>query len=294
MSALRLVRVPSALLAGLLIAFAVPAAHAQDEVKTPWDDKMGITQKLGGDLPLGLEFTDETGAKVKLGDFYKDRPVLLVPVFYTCKSACLLTRDGVLQVLNRQKKLKVGQDFDVVVFSIKPDETTKMAADAKKAWTDQYRYGGAEASWHFLTGDEVAIQSLTTSIGFKFTYDKAKDLVVHPTCIVFTSSSGTVSYYQEGVNYAAKEFMTAMGEAKQNVVGEKSEAIRFPACYAYDPKTGKVRVAVENVLFWLGLVTVAVLGGSIVHMSMKYRQSPASGGSGEAKGGSDDEASGNS
>ncbi|MBI5707530.1 MAG: SCO family protein [Armatimonadetes bacterium] len=262
-------------------------ATAQDTVKTPFDDKIGITQKLGSSLPLGLKFKDETGATVRLGDYFKDRPVVIVPVFYECKSACLMTRDGVVQVLGQQKKERIGRDFDVLVFSFKSDETTKMAADAKKYWMEHTRYGENAEGWHFLTGDEASIQSLTSAIGFRFHKVPEMDTIVHPTCIVFATPDGRVSYYQEGANYAALEFQTAVEEAKRNQVGTKSPTIRFPACYAYDPTTGKYRVAVENILLWSGLATVAIVAGSIIHMSLKYRRTPLKPGDAPDQGGTD-------
>lgn len=275
----------------LSIGFALLGAAfpvlAQDQVVTPLDDKIDITQKLGSKLPLDLKFKDETGSEIRLGDYFGKRPVVLVPVFYECNSACLLTRDGVIKVLSQQKREKLGKDFDVVVFSIKPGETAKMASDAKQYWMSNTRYGDVPEGWHFLNGDEAAIQSLTSAIGFRFYHDKENDLVVHPTCIVVTTEDGTISYYQEGAQYVALEFQSAIEKAKENAVGPKSPTITFPACYAYDPATGKYRVAVESILIWTGLATVVAIAGSIVHMSFKYRRTPLTIESNESKGGAD-------
>ena len=46
---------------------------------------VGITERLNEKIPLDLEFTDQNGKTVKLGDyFHKDKPVILTPIFYEC------------------------------------------------------------------------------------------------------------------------------------------------------------------------------------------------------------------
>ena len=40
-------------------------------------------------MPLDLQFKDETGKTVKLGDYFKSgRPVILNLVYYTCPMLC--------------------------------------------------------------------------------------------------------------------------------------------------------------------------------------------------------------
>src|SRR4051794_25758900 len=50
---------------------------------------VGITEHLGGTVPLGLDFTDSTGRDVKLADYFKQgRPVILQLGYFNCPQLC--------------------------------------------------------------------------------------------------------------------------------------------------------------------------------------------------------------
>jgi cytochrome oxidase Cu insertion factor (SCO1/SenC/PrrC family) len=50
---------------------------------------IGIEQRLGEQLPLGTELTDENGDNVKLQTFFQgDKPVVLAFVYYSCPMLC--------------------------------------------------------------------------------------------------------------------------------------------------------------------------------------------------------------
>src|SRR3954469_5166501 len=50
--------------------------------------KIHIDQHLDRQLPLDLPFTDETGAPVRLGDYFGRRPVVMALVYYECPMLC--------------------------------------------------------------------------------------------------------------------------------------------------------------------------------------------------------------
>ena len=43
---------------------------------------VGFDQRLNEQVPLDLKFTDETGRAVKLGDYFGNKPVILVMAYY--------------------------------------------------------------------------------------------------------------------------------------------------------------------------------------------------------------------
>ena len=49
---------------------------------------VGIDQHLNQQLPLGLEFRDEAGGPVRLGQYFGNKPVILTMVYYTCPMLC--------------------------------------------------------------------------------------------------------------------------------------------------------------------------------------------------------------
>src|SRR5262245_52564313 len=51
-------------------------------------ENVGIDQRLGEQLPLDAAFRDESGAHVKLGDYFGKKPVVLALVYYSCPMLC--------------------------------------------------------------------------------------------------------------------------------------------------------------------------------------------------------------
>jgi protein SCO1/2 len=89
---------------------------------------IGIEQRLGAELPLDSEFVDQSGARVHLGDFFKGKPVLLIPVYYTCQTLCSEALRGLVEGIS-PLSLRPGRDFEIVAFSFNPAEGVE---DARK------------------------------------------------------------------------------------------------------------------------------------------------------------------
>src|SRR5262245_56445642 len=58
--------------------------------------KVGIDQKLNEQVPLDAVFKDEEGREVRLGQFFKGKPVVLSLVYYTCPMLCNQILNGML------------------------------------------------------------------------------------------------------------------------------------------------------------------------------------------------------
>ena len=59
--------------------------------------------------------------------------------------------------------LEAGKDFDVIAFSINPDERPALAQSKKAAYLERYDRPGTESGWHFLTGEPDSIAALAES-----------------------------------------------------------------------------------------------------------------------------------
>src|SRR5580704_18990263 len=57
---------------------------------------VGIDQKLGAQVPLDLEFNDESGQLVTLRQYF-GKPVILALVYYQCPSLCNMVLNGVVR-----------------------------------------------------------------------------------------------------------------------------------------------------------------------------------------------------
>src|ERR1041385_663155 len=105
----------------------------QGEVATglpPALKKVGIDQKLNEQLPLDAVFKDEQGQQVRLGQFFKGKPVVIALVYYTCPMLCNQVMNGMLGSF-RQNSFNIGEDFEVVTVSFDTKDTPAIAA-AKK------------------------------------------------------------------------------------------------------------------------------------------------------------------
>src|SRR6476659_3373539 len=75
--------------------------------------KVGIDQRLNGQVPLDLVFKDEQGREVRLGQYFKGKPVVLSLVYYTCPMLCNQILNGMLSSF-RQISFNAGEQFEVV------------------------------------------------------------------------------------------------------------------------------------------------------------------------------------
>jgi protein SCO1/2 len=265
---------------------AVAFASAQDAAQEP-DRKnesplartMGITQRLGETVPKDATFKDEDGKTIHFGDLLHGRPIVLIPIFYACRTGCPLVTDSVMKTLAKAGKaedeLIPGRDLDVVLLSIHPKETPELARakknlilnameppNAPEGWRNR-----AEKGWHLLTGSLESIHQVTNAIGFKYKYDPKYDLINHPTCTVILTPTGRISSYTIGNAFPTVVAKEDLATAAKDAVGEKADQSMMFGCIMLDPTTGKYRVVVENVLRLLGALTVIVLVTSIVWMT---------------------------
>ena len=282
----------------LFLVLAVGSQAGQ----SPLTKTMGITQRLGQVVPKDTSFTDEYGKQIVLGDEFRGKPVVLVPVFYSCKTGCAILTDNIIKTLAKATKgdiLKPGRDFDVLMYSIDPVENADLA-HAKKAlimnslvpplptpnevaaWRKS-----AESGWHLLTGSKESIAKLSEAIGFKFGYrtvpdvqkGKTLNLINHATCTVMLTPQGAISSYTIGNNFQTKEVESNLALAQSNRIGISADQSYMFGCLMVDPTTGRNRLVIEQVWRFMGLVTVLVLFGSILSMFLKnHREKLSSGG----------------
>src|SRR5690606_27759884 len=83
-------------------------------------EKIGFDQNLGRQIDLNLEFTDSTGKKVRLGDYFGDKPVVLSLVYYECPMLCTMELNGLVKALRVITRFQPGEDFELVTVSFDP------------------------------------------------------------------------------------------------------------------------------------------------------------------------------
>jgi protein SCO1 len=220
--------------------------------------QVGLDQRLGEQVPLDLQFRDEQGREVLLGDYFGQRPVILTLVYYRCPMLCTQVLNGVLRS-SQAMRLQIGTDYDIVSVSIDPRETPAMAAAKKDHYVSRYRRAGAEKGWHFLTGDQSSIEALAHAVGYRYQYDEKSDQYAHPSGIVVLAPDGQVSRYFYGVDYPAGNLRLGLVESAQGKIGSPVDQILL-LCFHYDPTTGKYGVVIHRVIRLAGVTTVLGLG----------------------------------
>lgn len=230
----------------------------------------GIDQRLNDQVPLDLEFTDDAGRTVRLADYAGQRPLVLALVYYKCPMLCNQVLNGLVASL-KVLKLEPGRDFEIVVVSFNPNETTDLAAAKRANYLKDYGRPGTDAGWHFLTGAQSPILRLTSAVGFRYVWDEPSKQFVHASGIMLLTPQGRLSRYFYGVEYSPRDLRLGLIEASQNRIGNLVDQVLL-YCYHYDPATGKYSVVAMNVLRLAGILTVLAI---VTYILVSLRREPA-------------------
>jgi protein SCO1/2 len=232
--------------------------------------EIGFDQNLDERVPLDVTFRDESGATVRLGDYFGRRPVVMVFAYYDCPMLCTLSINGLASALNILS-LDAGRDFEVVIVSFDPRDTPAAASAKKSAYLTRYKRPGAAGGWHFLSGDRVAIDRVTKAAGFRYAWDAETKQFAHPTGVMVLTPEGRLARYLFGVEYGPRDLRFAIVEASGGRVGSPADALLL-YCYHYDPTTGRYGVAIMRAIRVAGAGTVLALGAFIFVMVRRERR----------------------
>ena len=250
----------------LLSLCCAAAALAQPALPAPLRN-IGVDQKLNALLPLELVLRDESGAQVKIGDYFGTRPVVLSLVYYKCPMLCDLVLNGMLRAF-RTISLDAGKDFEVVTISFDPRETPALAAAKKASYIEKYRRPSGATGWHFLTADQGTIQRIAEAVGFRYTYDQETDQFVHASAIMVLTPDGRLSRYFYGVEYPPRDLRLGLVEASQHRIGNPvDQSLLF--CFHYDPATGKYGLLITRAVRIAGTLTVFAMIAGIFLLSRR-------------------------
>lgn len=245
---------------GALSAFAQAPPPVQPNINT--DANIGIDQKLDAQVPLDLTFTDQTGKKVKLGDYFGSKPVVLALPFYRCAGMCTLEMDGMAKAFNAIS-FTAGKEFNAVTVSIDPKETWTLASAKQKDYLDLYLRPEAKQGWSFLTGDDANIHKLAQAVGFRYVIDPKTQQPIHAVGIVVITPEGHVSRYLLGVDYSPKDLKLCLVDASHNKIGSLVDKFTL-LCSHYDPTTSRYGVAIDRIIKFSCTLTVLILGSAIL------------------------------
>ena len=250
----------------LLMALQV---HAQSYTEG-LQQRIGIDQKLGDQLPLDLHFVDSEGNTVHLRDFFGEKPIVLSLVYFDCPMLCTQVINSLLRAMN-VLSFGAGTEFDVLTISIDPGETPELAKAKKIEYLKNYRGREGSTGWHFLTGDQQQIEQLAAAVGFRYEYDEPTDQYIHASGIMVLTPDGKLARYFYGIDYPPRDLRWGLVEAADGAIGNPVDQLLL-LCYSYDPMTGKYGLYIRNSLRIGGLATVLALGSFIFVMLRRERR----------------------
>jgi protein SCO1/2 len=232
-------------------------------------------QRLGQQVRLDGVFRDENGRQVRLGDYFGQRPVVLVLAYYHCPMLCDLVLNGLAGSL-KALTLNPGQDFEIVVASIDPQETPEQAADQRRQTLASYNRSGTQEGWHFLTAERSAIDALTDDVGFRYIYDRERNEYAHAAGITVLTPGGQVSRYIFGIDFPPRDVRLALVESGDGKIGSLiDQAMLY--CFHYNPTLGRYSATVMRILRVAAALTIVAVVLMIVLLRRRESKTQQSG-----------------
>jgi protein SCO1 len=200
----------------------------------------------GALLPLGARLIDENGDAVKLGDFFRGKPVLVVLEYLRCKTFCGLTLRNLIATLDNLP-FSAGSDFEMLAIAIDPGDTPTDRARARAKYLALYHHGADGDGIHFLGGTPAAVHRIADTIGFPYRYDPATGQYIHPAGFILAGPDGRISRYLFGVAAAGPELRAALSDAAQDrVIGPLERLVLL--CHIDGTPLGRFTVPIVGAL----------------------------------------------
>ena len=181
--------------AALLLMLACGPAAAQ-ALQLPPPPAARFDPVPGTRLPLDTVLRDDAGQPVRLATLF-DRPVVLVPGYYTCRNLCSTVFEGVLQAL-ALSGLAAG-DYRLVGLSIDPRDGAAAAAARKRAYAALLPGGARDLT--LLTGDARTLARLQAALGYRTVADKDTGELAHAAGFVVLDADGRIARAFSGVRF---------------------------------------------------------------------------------------------
>lgn len=256
-----------AMLAALIAAWVVaPRVIAQTLNRAPMQIQgIDVEEHIGRQVPPELAFTDQTGSKRYLSEYFRsDKPSIVLMVYYKCPMVCDVLLSKAVETLNAVD-FTAGKDYNLLVFSFDTREHTEDAKASNLVHLSSYTRGlpeGAKDAWQFHTGDVVSNKQLAEALGFKYRL-LANGEYSHPIAKFVLTPDGRVSRNLYGYQQEPKDMKLALMEASQGklvrTVGERL----MNYCYMFDASTGKYTLQAMRVMQIGALLTLVLLTGLI-------------------------------
>jgi protein SCO1/2 len=255
-----------------LVAAAAPASTVLP-ARPGYEGTADFVQHLGNPVPAGLQFHDERGNAVRLGDYLGEAPIGLIFAYYRCTNLCPM------QVRNLARRMALASggaaDAQIVVVSIDPMDTPALADHAKHQDLDDLLPAARAERWHFLSGAPADIAQLAKAMGFSYGYDSATHQFAHPAGFALIDADGRIARYFFGFDYTAADLGQAFDAAAALRIASPIARLLL-VCFHYDITTGRYTGRIIEglrVVSMLMLLSALALGWSLLRRARRHRHS---------------------
>lgn len=259
----------SALFVGQLGHDSPTNARTPANYRPPELNGAGVEQKLGTQVPTDLVFRNHDGVPVKLGDYFGQRPIVLVMAYFRCPMLCTEVLNGLFDSL--PKSGLSPDQYELVVVSFDAREGPELANAKRRHYLDAFGRPGMDAHVHFLTGDSTSITTLTTAIGFGYSFDAKSDQFAHPGMITILTPGGAIARYFFGIRFQPRDLRLGLVEASDGQISSLSDSIIL-YCLSYDPNGATYAASVLRIVRAAGILTVILLCGLVARARWRERR----------------------
>jgi len=236
---------------------------------------VGFDPQLNVQLPLDVNFVDETGRAVILREYFNQKkPVVLTFVYFTCPMLCSQVEQSLVGTL-KMISFNPGQDYDVVLISMDPSDTPEEALKKKHEALSRFARPATEDGWHFLTGTKDSIDAVAKAAAFRYSYDPQTKLFGHASGILLLTPDGRISRYFFGVEYPPSNVRLGLVDASAGKIGTAVDHILL-FCYQYDPTKARYSATVLTVIRMGGVATLfCMVIGFVIFRRREHRPGAA-------------------
>ncbi|MEO5348624.1 MAG: hypothetical protein H7836_03125 [Magnetococcus sp. YQC-3] len=240
-------------------AFSKPTEHSEiDPGLFRIDEEKYLGVRFGKELLL----LDESGAVLPFADL-PNRPLILVPAYYTCDGSCFTVGGALRGLLQEITLLRLGEDYQVLFVSFDKNDTLETL----RAFTQHLGLPKEPVpGWRTtLFQDPTTIQQEMGRLGYKFFWSPRDKTFFHPMIVMVLTAEGRVARFLNVTKATARDIELALLEAKSNQF-RPSETIGYlvSLCYSYNFKEGRYTLSIP-VFVGLGsfLLGIGLLVGSL-------------------------------
>jgi protein SCO1/2 len=234
--------------AGIVILPGPLRGQFSQDIPAPAKE-IGVDERLGQDIPLELQFTNEQGKTVRLSDIIDGRrPALITLNYSNCPGLCIAQLDGLVTGLGKLSGVQLGKDFDFISISIDPRDTPEKLARTKERYASLLDPSShKKEGWHFLGADRANIDAISRALGFRFTYDAKADQYNHVAMAAAISPRGRITRYLYDVAFEPSTMRMSVIEASEGRVGTPLDAIVL-WCMHFDPNANRYSADARKLL----------------------------------------------